>query len=145
MRLMCLHTGFCLALLVGCNPAAPPSVESEPPVVTLPKEVKELAPAEAAEWLQSHPTALILDLRMPEERVREGKLAGSVGVDWLQSSASQTIERLDRSRPVLVYCALGGRSRLAAVETLPSLGFPEIVVLKGGLEAWQAEGRPVQK
>lgn len=43
---------------------------------------------------------------------------------------------LDPDKPVLVYCAVGGRSR-AAAQLLAGKGFKEVYNLKGGIKAWQ--------
>ena len=45
-------------------------------------------------------------------------------------------------RPVLVCCASGGRSAMAA-ERLRALGFNNIVDVTGGFQAWKAAGLPV--
>lgn len=134
---------LCLALL-SCQPAVLPPVATEPPAVTLPASIKELTPAEAAAWMGQNPGALLLDLRMADEVTREGRLPGSRNHDYLQPATQEYIASLDRQAPILVYCALGGRSRHAAAE-MHQLGFSQITLLKGGLNAWLAEGRSVVK
>jgi len=51
----------------------------------------------------------------------------------------------DRSRRVVTYCTggVGARSILAA-QTLKRMGFERAGFLDGGLERWQAGGRPVE-
>ncbi|TDU72887.1 rhodanese-related sulfurtransferase [Prosthecobacter fusiformis] len=134
---------LCLALF-GCKPVPATQVETEPPSIALPAGVQELGPAEAAAWMAQTPDAFILDLRMPEEIEREGKLTGSQNYDYLQPATQEYLATLDRQKPVLVYCALGGRSKLAAVE-MHRMGFTRLALLKGGLDAWLKEGRPVVK
>jgi sulfur-carrier protein adenylyltransferase/sulfurtransferase len=46
----------------------------------------------------------------------------------------------DRSRPVVVYCASGGRSALAAV-SLQEMGYETVYSLAGGFDRWKSEGR----
>ncbi len=130
--------------LAACKPAAPPVVATEPPPVMLPASARELPPAEAAAWMAANPEALILDLRMPEEITREGKLPGSQNHDFLQDATQEYLATLDRARPCLLYCALGGRSTHTAVQ-MHHLGFTQIMILKGGLNAWLKEGRSVVK
>lgn len=48
----------------------------------------------------------------------------------------------DKSRPVLVYCALGSSSSTAA-DKLKKSGFAEVYPLKGGINAWQMANLPV--
>ena len=47
------------------------------------------------------------------------------------------------SRPVVVYCGRGQRSRGAGT-TLAKLGFGEIYSLHGGIKAWKDAGLPVE-
>lgn len=51
---------------------------------------------------------------------------------------------LDPDRRVILHCASGGRSALAA-QTLRSLGYRDVAHLDGGFKAWQAAGKPVAK
>ncbi|MBW1992454.1 MAG: sulfurtransferase [Deltaproteobacteria bacterium] len=46
------------------------------------------------------------------------------------------LEELDKDKPTLVYCAIGGRSRVAA-QLLSGLGFREVYNLAGGIRAYQ--------
>ena len=133
----------CLAF-TGCERAAPPVVETTAPEVILPAEVKELTPTEATQWLSSHADAQIIDLRMPEERTRDGQIDGSKNYDYLQSVTVEQLAALDHQKPVFIYCTLGGRSSRTSVE-MHRLGFQQIVVLKGGLNAWLNEKKPVLK
>lgn len=44
---------------------------------------------------------------------------------------------------VILHCASGGRSALAA-HTLRELGYKNVAHLDGGFKAWQAAGKPVK-
>ncbi|MDF3339034.1 rhodanese-like domain-containing protein [Mycolicibacterium septicum] len=48
----------------------------------------------------------------------------------------------DRDATIAIYCRTGPMSATAA-ETLRSLGYTDVVELKGGMKAWQASGRPL--
>ncbi|MDD5303140.1 MAG: rhodanese-like domain-containing protein [Elusimicrobia bacterium] len=50
--------------------------------------------------------------------------------------------RLDRSLPVYLLCRSGGRAASAAGQ-LQELGHRDILVVRGGLDAWMASGKPV--
>lgn len=50
---------------------------------------------------------------------------------------------LDPARRVILHCASGGRSALAA-QTLKTLGYTNVGHLDGGFKAWQAAGKPVK-
>ncbi|MGR3811565.1 rhodanese-like domain-containing protein [Jiulongibacter sp. NS-SX5] len=72
--------------------------------------------------------AQLLDVRTPGEW-SAGKLQNSALIDYSNSSFAQKIEELDKSKPVFVYCAVGGRSARAAA-ILKKAGF-RVYNLKG--------------
>jgi rhodanese-related sulfurtransferase len=49
---------------------------------------------------------------------------------------------LPRDRQLLIMCAVGGRSQLAA-DYLLANGYPDVVNVVGGIVAWRAAGLPV--
>lgn len=141
MRLFLLSLSFCL---IACKPPSTAPAAVEPPAILLPASVQQLSPAATATWITTHPGALILDLRMPEEVTREGKLLGSQNHDYLQPATAEYLSKLDPTKPYLLYCAIGGRSTRAALH-MQSQGFTELAIIKGGLNAWLTEGREVIK
>ena len=83
----------------------------------------------------------LLDVRTAEE-FAEGHLADALNIDVKQSSfLADATGRLDKKRPVAVYCRSGRRSANAAT-MLTEQGY-EVVNLSGGIMAWKAAGRPV--
>ena len=89
------------------------------------------------------PEALLLDVRTPEEW-NEGHLEGASHADyWGDEQAFQAaMDAIPRDRPVLVYCAGGGRSGLTAKELIKA-GHHEVYNLENGIRGWIAEGHPV--
>lgn len=49
-----------------------------------------------------------------------------------------------RNRQVVVYCATGGRSAMAAA-VLQMMGFTQVLSLTGGYSGWEQAGMPVVK
>lgn len=86
---------------------------------------------------------LLLDVRTPEE-CNEGILAGATLLDYSAPGFMDGIKKLDRDRPVYVYCASGGRSR-QTMTRMKGLGFKEVHDLEGGIGAWEAAGQPIVK
>lgn len=82
----------------------------------------------------------LLDVRTPEE-YSSGHIAGSVNLNIYDAGFKDAIGKLDKSRPVMVYCKAGGRSASAASQ-LAEMGFKEIYDLKGGMLAWSNAGKP---
>lgn len=81
---------------------------------------------------------VMLDVRTPEE-VAEGKVQGAVIIDWNDKKFEEKIEQLDKNKIVYVYCASGGRSKMAQ-ELLIEKGFIEVHNVLGGMEAWKDAG-----
>jgi rhodanese-related sulfurtransferase len=53
-------------------------------------------------------------------------------------------EQLHPSRRILLYCALGNRSALAA-STLKAMGFPLVAHLDGGFTSWSQAGGAIER
>jgi glyoxylase-like metal-dependent hydrolase (beta-lactamase superfamily II)/rhodanese-related sulfurtransferase len=83
--------------------------------------------------------AIVVDVRAPGERAR-GYIAGSVGVPL--SQLTQRMAELPRDRPLVVHCAGGYRSSVAA-SVLKHAGFSDVCEIAGGLTAWQSANLPV--
>ena len=86
--------------------------------------------------LMKDPSAQIVDVRTSKEVV-EGKIAGSINLDYFSSTfVTSATNKLDKTKPVLVYCAAGGRSASAAKD-LKKAGFKKVYDLEGGYDAWK--------
>lgn len=83
----------------------------------------------------------LIDVRDREE-YENGHIAGSILIPMNDIEAKT--EGVRKDKPMVLYCALGRRSRIAA-EALISRGFSNIYHLEGGLEAWTNEGGEVVK
>lgn len=85
----------------------------------------------------------LIDVRTPQE-VSAGQIAGARNIDYSSRDFMTELGKLDREKPVAVYCAVGGRSARAA-QALKELGFRQIYDLEGGIRNWSAQGLPVVK
>ena len=84
--------------------------------------------------------AQLLDVRTPEEW-KAGKIASSNCINFNDAAFKQQIEKLDKNKPVFIYCAVGGRSGSAS-SILAKKGFKKVYNLEGGINAWIASGFP---
>ena len=84
------------------------------------------------------PPALI-DVRERQE-YEQGYIPGAIHIPrgFLESRIERNV--LERSTPVVVYCASGERSVYAA-KTLQDLGYTDVVSMKGGFSGWKDNGR----
>ncbi|NMM50416.1 rhodanese-like domain-containing protein [Flammeovirgaceae bacterium KN852] len=83
----------------------------------------------------------LVDVRTISE-YQSGHLHGAVLADYLGGQFTEYKTKLDKSKPVYVYCAVGGRSKRAALE-LEKEGF-EVIELAGGITDWKAKGFDVE-
>ncbi len=97
--------------------------------------VDSLDPEQAQAFLAARPAGsyTLLDVRQPGE-YEEEHLPGATLIPL--PDLSDAGARLDPAKPTVVYCAIGGRSRVAA-QLLSGMGFAEVYNLKGGIKAWQ--------
>jgi len=88
----------------------------------------------------AHGEAILVDVRTPGEREQK-HVAGSISLP-LNHLVERSAE-LPRDRPLLIHCAGGYRSSIAA-SLLQGLGFTEVGEMAGGLAAWEAAKLPVK-
>jgi rhodanese-related sulfurtransferase len=95
--------------------------------------------------------ALIVDLRSHDERYRNGVIPGSIHVprsvlEWRcdPTSGYANPVLVDRERPLILVCAEGYSSSLAAAGLI-ELGVRDVGDLDGGYEAWVAAGLPTME
>jgi thioredoxin len=91
-----------------------------------------------AEKLKTIENPQLLDVRTPEEYSGE-HIENATNVNWNGSDFTTKVAKYDKSKPIFVYCKVGGRSSQAA-NKLAALGFKEIYNLDGGIMKWSAAG-----
>lgn len=86
--------------------------------------------------LRKNKDVQVVDVRTDKE-IAEGKIPNSIHIDYFRKDFIEECKRkLDKSKPVLLYCAAGGRS-YTAMENLKKAGFKKIYDLKNGFDAWK--------
>ena len=98
-----------------------------------------VTPAEAAAALASSTPPLVLDIRAPKEW-QHAHIDGSVNIPL--NHLLERIGEVPADRPLLVHCAGGYRSSIAA-GVLQRKGRVNLTELTGGITAWEAAGLPV--
>lgn len=77
----------------------------------------------------------LVDVRTPRE-YKGGHIGKAINIDLYQGgSFKQAIEKLDKNKPVYLYCRSGSRSKKAAQKIL-DLGFDKVYDLEGGYMHW---------
>jgi rhodanese-related sulfurtransferase len=106
------------------------SVESRPDLVTF---TERLSASMVGELLSSNHPPLVIDVRSPSERA-EKFIPGSLHIPL--SRFAENLKSLPDNRALLVYCAGGYRSSIAA-SLLQRDGFTSVRELAGGIAAWE--------
>jgi rhodanese-related sulfurtransferase len=96
-------------------------------------------PERVSDWMARDDAPQLIDVREPYER-EAGYIDGSLHIELVRLSA-EAATSIDRARPVVFYCRVGGRSEMAA-QALRASGF-DAYTMAGGLVRWADEGRPL--
>lgn len=102
------------------------------------RSTERLSPERAAERLASSSPPVIVDVRTPAER-QKSHIAGSIHIPL--NHLADRLDQIPANRPVLVYCAGGYRSSIAA-SLLQGAG-RDVGEIAGGITAWEAAGLPL--
>jgi rhodanese-related sulfurtransferase len=95
----------------------------------------------AAERLASPAPPLLVDVREPNE-FETVRIEGAVLMPL--STFAVRFNELPRDRPLLLQCAVGGRSATATAHLLAS-GYRDVTNVAGGIVSWERAGLPVKR
>ena len=79
------------------------------------KNIQTISAEAFAKKIESTPKAQLLDVRTLEEFKSE-HIDNAKNINWLGTSFEADAQKLDKSKPVFVYCKSGGRSKKAAAK-----------------------------
>ncbi|HRP30724.1 MAG TPA: rhodanese-like domain-containing protein [Agriterribacter sp.] len=111
------------------------------------QEIENLTPLQVKDEL-TRSGAVLIDIRESEELKQNGRISGSVHAPrgMIEFYADSTLPyhkpEFDKEKRIILHCASGGRSALAA-HTLKQMGYTNIAHLDGGLKAWKEAELPV--
>ena len=109
--------------------------------------VQRITPADAMEMI-TNGNAVVVDVRDSAEVEATGKVPGALtisrGMLEFRADAETPYHepKLQKDRPVILYCASGGRSALAG-KTLKDFGYQKVFNL-GAFKDWAEAGLPVE-
>ena len=105
---------------------------------------------EQAKQLVGRDDVVFVDVREGAELATQGKIPGAVHaprghLEFYADPASPSHKpELGSGKRLVVYCASGGRSALAA-KTLKDMGIGQVVNMLGGFTAWQQQGGKIER
>jgi len=113
------------------------------------QQIENLTAAQVKEEMDNG-NVTIIDIRESEELKQNGTIPGSVHAPrgMLEFYADPSLPyhkpEFNKDNRIILHCASGGRSALAAA-TLKEMGYQNIGHLDGGLKAWKEAGMPVSE
>ena len=105
------------------------------------KRIKEVTPAESMRMSEEDPSVVFLDVREPNEW-NLGRIPRALFIARgnLESRVEATIPR---DRKIIIYCARGNRSALAA-DTMQQMGYEDVASMSQGFGGWIDAGGEVE-
>ena len=110
--------------------------------------IETLSVAEAIEQARDGEVVLV-DLRDPREREREGCVPGAFSCPrgmlefWIDPQSPYAKPVFQQDKKFIFFCAGGLRSALGA-KTAQDMGLKPVAHIKGGFAAWRDSGGPVE-
>lgn len=131
----------CILIVSSCS-------ESTPSDISIEKEIKEIiddqntkttfivedVTAENFKSLIANGDYQLIDVRTPEE-YQAGTIEDAINLDFNGGVFEKEFDKLDPNKPVLVFCASGGRSGKAK-NLLKDKDFKQVYNLVGGYSQW---------
>ncbi|MFZ5758587.1 MAG: rhodanese-like domain-containing protein [Thermodesulfobacteriota bacterium] len=130
---------FTVLSLAGCSNNEDTTTQTNAETAGPTATFRSIPVSEAKKILETRKDIVLLDVRTPEE-LRYGAIAGSSLVPFW--AIMQNKLTLPKETPIMLVCAVGGRS-YAAGQMLARYGYREVYNVSGGLSAWKEAGYPV--
>jgi hydroxyacylglutathione hydrolase len=102
----------------------------------------EIPPLTALELQKKLEDAYILDIR-PEDMYKEGHIKGSWNIPF--HLISRRFQEIPTGKRIVIIDYLGNPAYIPIGWFLKSKGYNDVMMLKGGMNAWQQEGLPLEK
>lgn len=103
--------------------------------------VKEISPQELQLLLDSGQDYVLLDVRQPWE-FKICQLPNSINISL--NVLDKSVAQLPDDKEIVTICHHGVRSKQAAI-LLEQCGYPKVVSLQGGIDAWARDVNPIME
>lgn len=100
-------------------------------------EIKLVTPDEMQSLIESRDVQLV-DVRT-EEEFNMGYIENAQNINFNSPTFDEDVSKLDKTKPVILYCKSGGRSAKCSKKLLEA-GFVQIYELEGGITQWKFKG-----
>jgi len=135
----------CSVFILVLNSCSQPTESAETTGQVPPEQaafpIKMLTSQEAKALLAKQPEIALLDVRTDEEYAG-GHLQEATNLDYKAPDFAARLSKLDKAKPYLVYCAVGGRSS-KATKLMHEMGFINVYNATEGFNQLKEAGIPV--
>jgi len=134
-----LITACICLLLLACSPKAEQeNQDSNATAQTTQATVTKINTQKLRQMLDDPQEFQLVDVRTPDE-VANGYIDGAITeMNFIDGQFASKLDGLDKTKPIVVYCARGGRSAKAAA-LLKEQGFSKIYDYTDGYNGWSAQ------
>lgn len=101
-------------------------------------KINNVSASEAKSLVEDGRDIFIIDVRT-EEEYQGGYIPLAINLNYYDKNFEVELNKLDKSKSILLYCQSGGRSSIAA-GIAQKLGFKKVYNLQGGIMAWKSAG-----
>jgi len=102
---------------------------------------RDVSSREAKNLLAKNGAIYLLDVRTSQE-FSQARLSGAVLIPI--GEFERRISEVPKNKPILVYCAVGSRSKPVA-DLLTQRGYKEVYHMADGIVGWYRNGFPIQR
>lgn len=106
-------------------------------------EIELISPQQVFDAIYNQDSLQIVDVRTPEEYV-VSHLKGAQNICVTSDDFKEKVKKLDKNKPVYLYCKSGGRSSRAA-KKLKEMGFTKVYDMDGGITSWEENNLETEK
>ena len=108
----------------------------------LSKNIQILNADEFENRLEATKDVQLIDVRTAREYIKY-RIAGAINIDYLRVDFRKEIKKLDKNKPVMVYCHSGYRSKMV-LPIFSNAGFKTINELNTGFSGWVKAEKPIE-
>ncbi len=111
--------------------------------------IQNLSVEDLKREVEANPDTLLLDIRELQEQVDLGTIPGAKHAPrgmlefWADPESPYYRDWFQEGRRMVLFCAAGGRSALAA-QALQDMGFANVAHLEAGFAGWQQAGEAIE-
>lgn len=106
------------------------------------RQIREVTPEEVNAMRSGSDATIYLDIREPNEW-NLGRIPGAIHIP--RGTLEGKVEAaIDRSQTVVIYCASGNRSALAAL-TMKHMGYENVASMARGFQGWASSGGEIEE